>query len=502
MGVPPTRNKPTRRPEKLIVVIVLGLALFLAACGWVRVDELGPLNPDAGGVGTEAGPSRTHTPPGADTDSGMGDDGDSSSSDTGGGENTEAGTEQERTIDSGSDAHAASDTASVTASTTDTRSGSTKDGDTVSETDSSSNPDGGVDAGAEDAGDGASRSIFGYYMGYQSWGYPGDAVDFDSLTHLIVGRLVPRADGTLSSDFDMDDVAGPAMAQDMVGRTHAAGRTAILLIDLQDEAVWLEAASEPNRLTLVASISAAAQTYGFDGIDLAWAPSGEDGFLLLVTLAQDLRRALPGVSLSFAIGWVGSTQSVPPYTASTAEHFDQMFVATLGMGNSWSGWQSWHNSPLYGDTPSTPSSVETTVQKLVDAGIPAEKIHISLPFFGSCWEGVTDPMQDGGTYLLGDNAMSYVNIMTDYYPVANRYTWDDTARVPYLSFEPDPGPQGCTFVSYDNPQSIREKGAFIRDTGLGGAFIWTLAQGYLPDHPVGERNPLLTAAAQSILAAP
>ena len=376
------------------------------------------------------------------------------------------------------------------------------DGDTVSETDSASDPDGGVDAGAEDAGEGASKSIYGYYMGYQSWSYPGDAVDFDSLTHLIVGRLEPRADGTLSSDFDMGDVAGPAMAQDMVDRTHAAGRIAILLIDIQDEAVWLEAASEANRPTLVTSIAAAVQTYGFDGIDLSWAPSGDDEYLLLVSVAQELRSAIPGVSLSFAMGWVGATQTVPSYIVSSAAYFDQLFVATFGMGNSWSGWQSWHNSPLYGDTPTTPSSVESTVLKLVDAGIPAEKIHISLPFFGSCWEGVTDPLQDGGTYLLGDNAMSYVNIMTDYYPVADRYTWDDIARVPYLSFEPDPGPQGCTFVSYDNPQSIREKGAFIRAANLGGAFIWTLAEGYLPDNPVGERNPLLDAAAESLLSVP
>jgi chitinase len=36
-----------------------------------------------------------------------------------------------------------------------------------------------------------------------------------------------------------------------------------------------------------------------------------------------------------------------------------------------------------------------------------------------------------------------------------------------------------TYLTYDDEQGIAEKGAYVRNNGLGGAIIWTISQGYL-----------------------
>jgi chitinase len=76
--------------------------------------------------------------------------------------------------------------------------------------------------------------------------------------------------------------------------------------------------------------------------------------------------------------------------------------------------------------------------------------------------------------------------------------WDDL-KVPYLSFTTGKGSQQCNFISYDDEQSIGEKGAHVKANGLGGAIIWTIGQGHLPNAPLGSQDPLLKAAYNSIV---
>jgi chitinase len=56
-----------------------------------------------------------------------------------------------------------------------------------------------------------------------------------------------------------------------------------------------------------------------------------------------------------------------------------------------------------------------------------------------------------------------------------------------------------TYISYDDEQSIAEKGAYVKAKGLGGVIQWELNEGYLKSAAAGERNPLLKAIAASVL---
>ncbi len=340
--------------------------------------------------------------------------------------------------------------------------------------------------------------ISGYYVGYQRGLYPPEEVDFEAMTHVVVGRITPNQDGSLTTNFDIDDVNGPAMAIDMSDRAHSAGIKAILMVGGAGENDWSSAASDNNRAAFVGNLIDVMDEYDYDGLDIDWEPIAEVDYPNVLALAEDLRAARPGIILTIPLGWInGNWGTVDPFYATIEPQFDQINLMTYAMAGEWQGWQSWHGSALTGHTATTPSSIESSIDGYLDAGIPAAKLGIGLGFFGGCWVGVDGPLQDGGSHTANDNTMSYTNIMADYY-AAEDVVWDSSAQVPYLSFDAPVGPQGCTFVTYDDPESIAAKGEYVLDAGLGGAIIWTINQGYIADNAPGNRNPLLEATAASM----
>lgn len=352
------------------------------------------------------------------------------------------------------------------------------------------------------------RWVMGYYVGYErSLLAPAD-VNFRAVTHLMVGRVRPLAGGAVTNDFDIDDDNGPAFAQASVNAAHAAGRKAILMVGGAGEIDgWRDAAAANHRAAFVANLLARADQYGFDGIDLDWEPLEDDDKPDFKALAAALRTARPRLLLTVPVGWFNPNYMQPdPYWAEVAPLFDRIDVMTYDMAGAasqgWDGWRSWHNSALYNTdppTPSTPSAVDVSIRLgFLPAGVPASKLGIGTAFYGYCWQGVTAPHQDGGAISASDGTMSYAKIATQY-PVATTRQWDATARVPYLSSAAPIGPAGCNFVSYDDAQSVAEKGTYARQKNLGSVIVWTIGQGHVPSAPVGQRDPLLDALRTSYL---
>ena len=46
---------------------------------------------------------------------------------------------------------------------------------------------------------------------------------------------------------------------------------------------------------------------------------------------------------------------------------DQINMMTYGMADAWGGWKSWHSAAVFGDTPSTPSSIDRYTKAYVSA---------------------------------------------------------------------------------------------------------------------------------------
>ncbi len=371
--------------------------------------------------------------------------------------------------------------------------------------------------------------VMGYYVGYQRGLQPPDKVDYSAMTHIMVGAVVPRKNGTFETHFYIGDADGPAWAKEVVQRAHAAGTKAILMVGGAGAVEGFQATRDPAiRAAFVSNLKAFVEECGFDGIDLDWEPLVPNDRAAVSALIVELQA--PGVLprspyvYTLPVGWNNANfnDMANPFYGELAAHFDR--VSTMSYSMLWSGygWQSWHSSALYGETPSTPSSIDNTVRALHAAGVPDAKIGIGIGFYGSSYENgtwndgtfvhldppaipayVTEPHQSTETAAsrFGDNALSYSNVMR-YVHSAIAYRWDDTARVPYLSFSRPalfaiPGyfsDMKTTYVTYENEQSIAEKGSYVRRNGLGGVIIWTVSQGYLGGwKSTGELDPLMKA---------
>ena len=113
-----------------------------------------------------------------------------------------------------------------------------------------------------------------------------------------------------------------------------------------------------------------------------------------------------------------------------------------------------HQANLYPSNLSLPGySVDGMVKNLINAGMPAEKILLGVPFYGRLGATVTK---------------SYDDLRKDYIN-KNGYEikFDRQAQVPYLEKD------GKFAMSYENTASIFLKGQYVLRNCLGGIFSWT-----------------------------
>ncbi len=345
-------------------------------------------------------------------------------------------------------------------------------------------------AGVEPAA-AAQRWVAGYYVGYERALYPVGAIDFGSLTHIMVGRYVPKSDGTLDRGCDWDATRCPAWARAVGVRAHAAGRSAILFLGGAGAHAGFVAAARPaRRATFVRNIVKAVKDLGFDGVDIDWEPVEAADVEDLVALIKALRAAMPTKTITMPVNF--TNLNFPGaglgWVKRVAPSLDQINIMTYEMDGSGWGWtRTWHTAALRGATPEMPTSVATSVDAYLALGVPRAKLGIGFGFFGQCWKGgVTGPRQPQGASTIVGNP-SYAAIMATYHR-GDAYRYDKAAAASYLGRAAGLGPARCTYLSYEDPRSIAAKVAYLKAKGLGGGIIWTISQGWRPK--TGTNAPL------------
>ncbi len=334
----------------------------------------------------------------------------------------------------------------------------------------------------------SSKWVSGYIVGYERALQPVDTLDFSAITHAVVGRVVPRADGGLTTNFDIDDSQGPAFARSVAVKAHAAGRKALLMVGGSGALGGFQGATtDANRPKFVIALLKAMADFGFDGVDLDYEPMGAADEPKLAALASALRAAKPGIIITVPVSWGSANEK---FFGANAGLFDQINIMSYGMADQWGGWSTWHGSALKGNGPTTPSSVTKSVDLYLAAGVPAAKLGVGIGFYGSCWNGTGTKPGDAttGRVIANDGAMSYKVIMTEYYS-STVYAYDTNAEAPYLGSTSGVGTRRCSFVSYEDERSIAAKAAYVKQKGLGGVIAWTISQGYIP----GATKQLTTA---------
>jgi len=315
----------------------------------------------------------------------------------------------------------------------------------------------------------------GYYTpfgaSFQSDNYPVLAdMEWDALTHIGFVGGTPQADGTIVLT---DNFATAAAA--LISAAHSHGIKVLYTLGNEGGGSYdFTGAIDDHLSTFVTNIMATVDAYGFDGVDINY----ESGWNVTsgTALFPALRTALGSKLLtSAAFVHVGGD-----YT-DLHQYIDKINVMTYSLSGGGDN-QSWFNAALYG--PPSPGwqsvSIDLTMPRWVDEGIPIEKLGIGIPFYGilSTGNGVTGPRQTLGSSFT---EVEYA-VIADTYDIGGA-TYDSEARVPWVA-------GGGGYVNWDNEESITEKINYVKANGYRAWIIWHVGSDYdpagTPKHPLLE----------------
>ncbi|MGK0252664.1 MAG: chitinase [Mariniflexile sp.] len=221
-----------------------------------------------------------------------------------------------------------------------------------------------------------------------------------------------------------------------------------------------------------------------DGIDLDWEYPGQlgdnnhfrpDDKEHFTNILKLLRKKLDSVSttnkhylLTIA---TGANQNYLDYTNMKEAHQYLDFVNIMTYDYVTGGSKrTGHHANLFMsefDNDKQRNSAKA-VQEHIEAGIPAHKIVLGVPFYGRYWKGAQP--ENNGLYqnAVGETGgFSYSTIADSLSNNAFVSYWDESAKAPYIWREKD-----SMFITYENMKSMQYKVDFVKNENLGGIMFW------------------------------
>jgi chitinase len=185
-----------------------------------------------------------------------------------------------------------------------------------------------------------------------------------------------------------------------------------------------------------------------------------------VHLLQALRRYLPPPYILTSALPAGEW-ALKHINLSAAHHsLDFINLMTYDFAGPWVE-VSGHHSQLYTprDIPKgiSKTSCNSSVIYLINRGVPSHKIVLGIPAYGRSFLGCNDVGQKWIGQGGEDGTFEYKDLPR---PGATEHV--DMALGAAYCCGGDGG-----FVSYDNPQTVRQKSAYVKEHGLGGVFYWS-----------------------------
>lgn len=245
--------------------------------------------------------------------------------------------------------------------------------------------------------------------------------------------------------------------------------------------------TKESRRRFVESAVDFVRRHDLDGFDVDWEypglpgygnvnrPEDKENFTALMSdlrTAFDKEGAVRGrrYQVTFA---AGASSSFLAHTEMDAVQafVDYVNLMTYDFREAESEPQAGHHSNLYANPADAHrESADRSVREFLNAGVPASKLVLGVPFYGHAWAEV-EPVGDG---LYQEGKPPRERVGTHYESLAALVTqpgwvrrWDALAQAPYLW-----NAEKRVFIAYDDPESLRLKSRYIREHGLGGAMFW------------------------------
>ena len=210
-----------------------------------------------------------------------------------------------------------------------------------------------------------------------------------------------------------------------------------------------------------------------DGVDIDWEyptqsadnetgcdPSDTQNFNLVL---KELRETLGTDKI---ISFASSSSAKYVDWPNAMKYLDYVNVMTYDMGAAPNG----HNSPLHKSGKFNHRSWDESIDAHLKGGVPKERMVMGVPFYGKAEKSPAE-----GTKIF-DYSVKYYEIpdilnkgLYKGKALARPVTrmWEPTSMVPYLQDS-----AGKNVLSYDDPESVAAKGAYVKGNGELGAMFW------------------------------
>ena len=211
------------------------------------------------------------------------------------------------------------------------------------------------------------------------------------------------------------------------------------------------ASTERRRKAFARDCKRIVKEYHLDGIDMDWeypscdeagisaSPDDIDNFTLLM---RELRKTL-GKDYLLSCATIADARYVD--FKAIEPYVDLVNIMMYDVGNP-----PYHHAALYRSEMSGRVRAQEAFQAHLNAGIPANKLVLGVPFYGRSVKG------------FGDTAYGALVKRADVTRM-----WDDVAKVPYLV-----NGDGEFVCTYEDAESLAWKCRFVKQTGMRGAMYW------------------------------
>lgn len=360
----------------------------------------------------------------------------------------------------------------------------------------------------------------GYWPNWVSSELPPESIDWTKYDIMCYAFAVPGSDASLTIEsWDA------SLLKRMVTSAHAKNKKVLLSLGGwgQSSGFSPSVASDTMRAKFVKSIRAVYDKYSLDGIDLDWEyPNSANAGTYsssdtanFQTFLQALRAGLPsGALITAAVAqapWIASTGNSVASVARAAGALDYIMIMNYDVWGSSS--TPGPNAPLgnlCGNSTQPGASAAAAVKQWAAAGMPRSKMLLGSPFYGyvstsskttlkqrssvdeaemrsdrrsihsrplSARYDATLSSAQRRAFTAGDGQLNFDKLIAQgaltlsgsTYVGSGGFTkyWDDCSDTPYLA-------NGNKVISYDDPDSLYDKGNFAKEAGLGGSSVWSI----------------------------
>ncbi|XP_047998532.1 acidic mammalian chitinase-like isoform X1 [Leguminivora glycinivorella] len=260
-----------------------------------------------------------------------------------------------------------------------------------------------------------------------------------------------------------------------------------------------------KRALFVKNLYNYVDTNGFDGLDLDWEyPSQREGVASdkkkFVTLVKELKKAFAKKSylLTAACAVTQSNIDLSYDVPALSKHLDYIHLMLYDFHGSWET-TTGVNAPLYAqetDAATLNLNVKNSVHTWINNGASPSKLVLGLGAYGKTFTltsldntSTGAPVTGagvGGPYVGESGTYSYLEICED--QKDNPSAWSITeVEGNYVYANKD-----LFWVGYDNPNTIKAKAQYAKNTGLAGIMYWAID---LDDFSgtCGDKFPLVSA---------